>query len=110
LPPPGFQTECGTRTSTWRRRRSTAALAPGFAAPLVASAASAVEPCTVTKVSAGDETPAPFGHGRGPVELPSANVNAVRSASFSVLSVTRKRVSPAPGRIRSSTRSAALCA
>jgi hypothetical protein len=64
----------------------------------------------VRKRSAGDRTPAACGHARGVADEPIAIVNAVRSGSTRVLSVTRKAVAPVSGRTRSSTRSAALFA
>ena len=108
---PGSQAACGTRTSTWRRVRSTRALGAGdFVVPVVASRSSALDPCTVRKSAAGEVTPAPCGHGSGVAELPSAIVKAVRFGSFSVFSVIRNAVASASGRTRSSTRSAALSA
>ena len=108
---PGFHAACGTRTSTWRRVRSTVAVGAGdLGAPPAASSSSAVDPCTVRKSAAGDETPAPCGQGTGAPELPSAMVKPVRLASLRVFSVTRNAVASASGRTRSSTRSAALLA
>ena len=108
---PGSQAECGTRTSIWRRLRSTLAVGAGvFGVPVAASISSALDPCTVRNSEAGEETPAPWGHGSAAAEFPSAIVNATRLGSCSVLSVTRKAVSVASGRTRISTRSAALLA
>jgi hypothetical protein len=63
----------------------------------------------VTNTFAGLLTPAPCGQATD-VPLPSAMVKAVRDASCSVFSVTRKAVPSASGLARSSTRSAALLA
>ncbi len=59
---------------------------------------------------AGEVTPAPCGHVAPSTASPRATVTAVRSGSTSVFNVTRTRVADAVGRIRSSTRSAALSA
>src|SRR3954463_6174372 len=107
---PGSHAACGTRTSIWRRVRSTAAVGAGcFAAP-AAPVSSAVAPWTVRNSCAGEETPAPCGQDTAEPELPSAMVKPTRSGSLSVLRVTRKAVASGSARPRSSTRSAALWA
>jgi hypothetical protein len=106
---PGFHAACGTRTSNWRRRRSTVVAGVGaFMALVVASRSSAVVPCTVRNSSAGDLTPAACGQARAVAEEPSAIVNAVRAGSLRLFTVTRNAVAPGTGFTRSSTRSAAL--
>src|SRR3954453_7611685 len=108
---PGSQAAWGTRTSNWRRRTSTPAMGAGDLRALVAaSRSSAVVPCTVRNSWAGELTPAPFGHGSGVADEPSAIVKAVRAGSLSVLRVTRNSVASPCGFTRSSTRSAPLFA
>ena len=109
-PRPGSQAECGTRTSIWRRSRSTATLGVPRGAPVAASSRSALEPCTVRNSEAGAVAPAPCGNGSGAAELPIAIVAPTRSGSRSEFSVSRNAVAPASGFTRSSTRSAALSA
>ena len=98
MPRPGSQAACGTRTSIWRRSRSTRRRrrGAGAAAASPASSSSALAPCTVRN-SCGRRGRRwrRAGNGAAPASSPIAIVAATCSGSFSVLSVSRKAVASA---------------